>query len=381
VAARPVIICFAGDVWDGRPHSRHYLMRRLAGRYEVLWVDGAFIRSLSQLDRRAWIGLFRKLRRVSLRTVEPHLHVLNPLPVPPAGRFGRWLRLASLRVQIRLALRRLGLRGDRLVWFSLPNVAPLVGRLGERATIFFYQDRYHEFPNVDRVQLEADIRTLARHCDVSVASAAALAEDLRALGADPVVVRHGVEIARFAGDHDVPEDITTLERPLVGYVGRVGDHMWMDAVVAVADRLERGTVVLVGETSTDVSALRHPRIEMLGHRPPESMPAYVGAFDCCLIPFIVDPLTEAVNPIKLREYLAAGRPVAATALPEVLPYGDVIAVADDPAQFADAVTAILDDSECDTPEAQARRRARVADETWDAAAARIEQLLGDTLRR
>jgi len=263
----------------------------------------------------------------------------------------------------------------------LPNVATLVGRLGERATLFFYQDRYHEFPNVDRVQLEADIRTLARHCDVSVASAAALAEDLRALGADPVVVRHGVEIARFAGDHDVPEDITTLERPLVGYVGRVGDHMWMDAVVAVADRLERGTVVLVGEASTDVSALRHPRIEMLGHRPPESMPAYVGAFDCCLIPFIVDPLTEAVNPIKLREYLAAGRPVAATALPEVLPYADVVAVADDPAQFADAVTAILDDSECDTPEAQARRRARVADETWDAAAARIEQLLGDTLRR
>ena len=356
-------------------------MRRLAGRYEVLWVDGAFIRSLSQLDRRAWIGLFRKLRRVSLQTVEPHLHVLNQLPVPTAGRVGRWLRLASLRVQIRLALRRLGLRGERLVWFSLPNVAPLVGRLGERATLFFYQDRYHEFPNVDRVQLEADIGTLARHCDVSVASAAALAEDLRALGADPVVVRHGVEVARFAGDHDVPEDITTLERPLVGYVGRVGDHMWMDAVVAVADRLERGTVVLVGETSTDVSALRHPRIEMLGHRPPESMPAYVGAFDCCLIPFIVDPLTEAVNPIKLREYLAAGRPVAATALPEVLPYADVVAVADDPAQFADAVTAILNDSECDTPEAQARRRARVADETWDAAAARIEQLLGDTLGR
>ena len=380
MATRPVIICFAGDIWDGRPHSRHYLMRRLAGRYEVLWVDGAFIRSLSKLDRRAWIGLFRKLRRVSLRTVEPHLHVLNPLPVPPAGRLGRRLRLASLRLQIRLALRRLGLAGERLVWFSLPNVAPLAGRLGEHASLFYYQDRYHEFPNVDRAQLEADISALAHHCDVSVASAAALADDLRALGADPVVVRHGVEVERFAGEHDVPEDVAAFERPLVGYVGRVGDHMWMECVAAAADRLERGTVVLVGETSTDVSVLRHPRIELLGHRPPDSMPAYVNAFDCCLIPFVIDPLTEAVNPIKLREYLAAGRPVAATAMPEVLPYGDVVSVAADPAQFAEAVIAILNDSGSDTPEARARRRARVADESWDAAAARIEEVLAEMLR-
>jgi glycosyltransferase involved in cell wall biosynthesis len=355
-------------------------MRRLAGRYEVLWVDGAFIRSLSKLDRRAWLGLFRKLRRVSLRTVEPHLHVLNPLPVPPAGRVGRWLRLASLRLQIRLALRRLGLTGERLLWFSLPNVAPLAGRLGERASLFYYQDRYHEFPNVDRAQLEADVRALARQCDVSVASAAALADDLRALGADPVLVPHGVDVARFAGEHDVPDDVAAFERPLVGYVGRVGDHMWMEAVVAAADRLDRGTIVLVGEASTDVSVLRHPRIKLLGHRPPESMPAYVNAFDCCLIPFIIDPLTEAVNPIKLREYLAAGRPVAATAMREVLPYGDVVSVAADPAQFAEAVTAILDEPGSDTAEARARRRGRVANESWDAAAERVEQVLADTLR-
>ena len=374
-SARPVIICFAGDVWDGRPHSRHYLMRRLAGRYEVLWVDGAFIRSLSKLDRRAWIGLLRKLRRVSLRTVEPHLHVLNPLPVPPAGRLGRWLRLASLRLQIRLALRRLGLAGERVVWFSLPTVAPLAGRLGERASLFYYQDRYHEFPNVDRAQLEADIRALANHCDVSVASAAALADDLRALGADPVVVPHGVEVGRFAGEHEVPEDVATFERPLVGYVGRVGDHMWMECVVAAAERLERGTVILVGDASTDVSVLSHPRIKLLGHRPAESMPAYVNAFDCCLIPFIIDPLTEAVNPIKLREYLAAGRPVVSSAMPEVIPYGNAVSLAETPDQFADAVVAVLADPGADTADVRARRRARVADESWDAAAARVRELV------
>ena len=168
-----------------------------------------------------------------------------------------------------------------------------------------------------------------------MASAGPLADDLRALGAEPVIVRHGVDVSAFSGNPSPPEDVASLERPLVGYVGRVGDHMWTEAVVAVADRLERGTVVLIGDASTDLSPLRHPRIRLLGLRPPTSMPAYFAAFDCCLIPFIQDRLTEAVNPIKLREYLAAGRPVVATPLPEVAAYGDVVALAGTPEEFAD----------------------------------------------
>jgi glycosyltransferase involved in cell wall biosynthesis len=351
-------------------------MRRLAGEYEVLWVDGAFVRSLSQLDRRAWLDLFRKLRRgVGLETVAPHLHVLRPLPVPPAGRVGRRLRLAVLRFQIRRALKRLKLEGVRITWFSLPNVAALAGRMGERASVFFYQDRYHAFPHVDRVRLEGDVRALARHCDVTMASSAALADELRELGAEPVIVRHGVDLERFAGQPATPDDLASLERPLVGYVGRIKDYIWVDVVRAVADRLERGTVVLVGDTSIDLSALSHPRIELLGQRPADTMPAYIGSFDCCLIPFVMDGLTEAVNPIKLREYLAAGRPVVSTALPEVVPYGDVVSLAQNPEDFADAVERLLADPAADTGEARARRRARVADESWDAAAARVEQLL------
>jgi glycosyltransferase involved in cell wall biosynthesis len=373
--ARPVIICFAGDVWEGRPHARHYLMRHLARRYDVLWIDGAFVRSLSKLDRRQWLGLFRKLRWVSLREVEPHLHVMNPLPVPPAGRLGRRLRLTALRAQIRYALRSRKLRGERLAWFSLPSVALLVGSLGERASLFYYQDRYHEFPNTDQDEIREQIRMLAQNCDVSVASAAARADDLRALGAEPLLVRHGVDLTRFSGEPAEPEDVASLERPLVGYVGRVGDHMWKEVVVAAADRLERGTVVLVGDASTDLTVLEHPRIELLGYRPAESMLAYMRAFDCCLIPFVLDRLTEGVNPIKLREYLAAGRPVVSTAMPEVLPYGDVVSIAADPAEFAEAVVRVLNDPDADSPEAQARRRARVEDESWDAAAGRVEAVV------
>jgi glycosyltransferase involved in cell wall biosynthesis len=155
--------------------------------------------------------------------------------------------------------------------------------------------------------------------------------------------------------------------------------MWQEAVVAVADRLERGTVVLVGDASTDLAPLRHPRIRLLGRRPADSMPAYVAAYDCCLIPFIQDRLTEAVNPIKLREYLGAGRPVVATPLPEVAAYADVVELAGTTEEFAAAVTRVIQDPEADTDEARARRRDRVAGETWDRAAEQVAEVLDPLL--
>jgi glycosyltransferase involved in cell wall biosynthesis len=198
---------------------------------------------------------------------------------------------------------------------------------------------------------------------------------LRELGAAPVVVPHGVELERFAGEPDAPADLAQFERPLVGFVGLVDEHLWMEAIVAVADRMERGTIVIVGALNTDASILDHPRIELIGFRPFETMPAYIAAFDCCLIPFRRNRLTEAVNPIKLREYLAAGRPVVSTPLPEVVAYADAVSLADSPDEFADAVEGIVTDPATNTEQERAKRRARVADDSWDTAAARIEEHL------
>ena len=91
---------------------------------------------------------------------------------------------------------------------------------------------------------------------------------------------------------------------------------------AIAGSLQHGTLVLVGGLNTDPAPLAHPRIRLLGRRDYADMPAYVQAFDACLVPFARTRLTAGVNPIKLREYLAAGRPTVATELPETVPYAD-----------------------------------------------------------
>jgi glycosyltransferase involved in cell wall biosynthesis len=234
---------------------------------------------------------------------------------------------------------------------------------------------------VNAPRLRALTASLARGCDACVATSEELANDLRSLGADVMVVPHGVDSDRFAEDRLAPAaDLAGFEQPLVGYVGLLDDHLAFDSIRAVADSLERGTVVLVGAANTDVSALEHPRIVRLGFRPYETIPAYLAAFNCCILPFKANSLTNAVDPIKLREYLAAGRPVVSAQLPAVAKYSDVVELAGEAQAFSAAVTRLLDPAH-DSPSARARRRQRVATESWDAVAQQIRPILESLLER
>ena len=372
------ILCFAGDTWEGNPHSRHHLMRRFArAGWNVLFVEGIPMRSVVADGRNELRRVAAKLRApAGTRTVEDRLHVLRPLPIPPTGEPGRRAQLAMLRLQIGWTRRRLGLNGPTVAWYSLPNAAPLMGRLGETGSILYYQDRYDAFSHVDGEHLRACLERLATECQVTVASAGGLADDLRALGASPAVVPHGVDLDHFTLDGTPsPRDLDGLERPLIGHVGLIDDYVSFPHLLAVADALEHGTVVLVGGANVDVQPLEaHPRIALLPQRPYADMPAYLHAFACCLVPFALNRLTAGVNPIKLREYLAAGRPIVATPMPELVGYGDVVTLAESPHAFARAVLAALA-PENDTPESRRKRRDRVARESWDVVAARIEPLL------
>ncbi len=89
--------------------------------------------------------------------------------------------------------------------------------------------------------------------------------------------------------------------------------------------------MLIGDSAVDLSLYRTvPNMHFLGRRPYADLPAYCKGLDVGLIPFKINDLTRAVNPIKLREYLAAGLPVVSTPLPEVLLYTQVIKIGDTP---------------------------------------------------
>ena len=112
-------------------------------------------------------------------------------------------------------------------------------------------------------------------------------------------------------------------------------------------------------------------MHFMGRRRYEDLPGWCKGFDIGLIPFKINPLTEAVNPIKLREYLSAGLPVVSTPMPEVLTYNKWIRTANSADELIDAVEQILTEPR----ELSLQRSSAMADEVWPAKLDQIIQAL------
>jgi glycosyltransferase involved in cell wall biosynthesis len=171
----------------------------------------------------------------------------------------------------------------------------------------------------------------------------------------------------------VPDDVAHLPRPILGFFGLIQDWVDIELLAEVARRRPTWSIVLIG----DLATASKPRVEtdnlhVLGRRPYEDLPGYCRVFDIGLIPFRVNELTRNVNPIKLREYLAAGLPVVSTPLPEVAAYEPLVYIADGVDAFVGACERAMAD---DGPELVARRQAAMQQETWRAKVERLSELV------
>ena len=158
-----------------------------------------------------------------------------------------------------------------------------------------------------------------------------------------ITLGNGVELDHFAPARPAPDDLRDLPRPRIGYFGLLSHFLDFDALEALRRARGGGTLVLVGPgspaTEARVRALAaREGVVVLGPRPYEQAPAYMQAFDLGVIPFRArDPYVQGINPNKVYQYLAAGRPVVTTPLLDLPPTAPVLQFATDPAGFATAI--------------------------------------------
>ncbi len=368
------IICFSHD-WSGDPLSKTHLMRLLARDNRVLWVNSIGYRTptVSKADAgRA----FKKLIAATgpIRNPEPNIYVLSPLAVPLYGRESvRALNRHLLRLQVRRAMRKLGFRRP-VNWVFNPPAAVVAGTLGEEQLIYQCVDEYTAFTGVSGEVMAEFEHRLLRMADLSIVTSERLLRSRSKINPQTVLVRHGVDFAHFSRALDdetaVPEDIAALPRPVIGFFGLVADWVDVDLMAEVAKHFARGSLVVLGKVTTDVSALeRLPNVHLLGRKPYEDLPAYCKGFDVALMPFRVNELTLNANPLKVREYLAAGLPVVSTPIPEVEVLG-LCRIADGPAATVREIEAALED-----PGPARARSEAIRGESWEARLDEIRQHL------
>lgn len=332
------IICFSND-WDADPLSKKHIMQRLAASNRVLWVNSIGNRNptASVRDFKRIATKFAAFSR-GLRRVGENLYIYSPLAIPFHGNVvSRWLNRFALALQLRLVCRSIGFR-DPITWTFVPSSADVVGHLGESRVIYHCTDEFTEFSGTDR-QAIADMESrLMQKADAVVVCSERLRQSKWKQGIQSSLVTHGVDVNHFrmaCNPHvDVPADIAAIPGPIIGFFGLIEDWVDLRLIASLAKARPAWSFVLIGKLVTDDSPVRGlPNVHLLGRKDYGQLPAYCKALDVALLPFVINELTLASNPLKLREYLAAGLPVISSAIPEAERLAGLVEIASTDQEF------------------------------------------------
>jgi glycosyltransferase involved in cell wall biosynthesis len=346
-------------------------MARFAESNRVLFVEPSF-----SMTRRPE----RHLREVAtnhvllprLESRSESLHLLKPPRALPKWTDPRMERLTYAwhgRVVGR-AVRRLGFR-DPVLWIYRPGYWRSIGSIPHRHLVFDLVDDLSAYGGGDDPNVEAGVGELVRRSDMLVVTATTLAERYGQHARRVEHIANGFDAERYAPERaggPPPPQLDGIPRPILGFIGTLFPFLDFELLEDVARRHPDKSVVLVGPVEAESTAAverlaRLPNVHHLGPQPQAAVPAFVAHFDVCLNVFRRSRVSDSVNPLKVYEYLAAGRPVVSSPMEALRreDAGRLITFADGADEFSAAIDRCLAG---DGPEAVAARRVGVEPYSW-----------------
>jgi glycosyltransferase involved in cell wall biosynthesis len=370
------MICFGHD-WSGDPLSKTHIMRILARDNRVLWINSIGYRTPT-VSSRDFRRAFNKVKSFteSVREVEKNIFVFNPIAIPAYGlSFVRNLNRKLLRYTIRRAMKKLGFKRP-INWIFNPTGSVVAGALGEDLVVYYCVDEFASFSDAGGRSMAEMESALLRRADVVVVSADRLFRSKAPHNQHTILIRHGVDFEHFRKallpETEVPKEIAHLPHPIIGYFGLMAaDWIDIELLVKVARHFSNGSIVLLGKATMDMSRVTAlPNVHLLGRKSFDSLPAYSKGFDAAILPFPISEVTLNANPLKVREYLAAGLPVVSTKIPEVEVIGHA-EIADSHDDFIRALEEVLKD-----PGPKLWRSELMRHESWEGRVDELRQHIG-----
>lgn len=362
-------VVYFGNDWHAENRtSSHHIAERLAALMPVLYVASPGLRAPQASAR----DIRRLLRKLAAALKPPTrlrdnfwLCTVPQIPfrrLPGIDTVNRWFGLWS----VRRALRKAGI-ARYLTWFVVPHPGFMAKRLGEELCVYYCIDDYAAHPGVDAGLIGERDAALARAADIVFVAPPALLEAKRALNPHTVFAPHGVDVELFARardpDTEIPPAARNLARPVIGYFGSLHEWIDLELIEWLARERPSWSFLLIGHAAVDVDRLRAlPNVRMIGTQPYASLPAWAKAFDVAIIPYRLNRQVQNANPLKLREYLATGKPVVSVRNAEIEKFAQWVRIADGHPAFLAAIEQALRE---DRPELHIERSAAVSDQTWD----------------
>ncbi len=373
------VLCFSSSDWHGKWGSRQQVMGILARRgHRVLFVEqmAGWEHAARYPDLRS---RRRQRRREGLQEIQPHLW-LFALPWLLPGRYylkgmnriNAWLVTRLLRAP----LQALGFNTP-VLWVYKPEHASLLGRFHESCRVYHCIDEFTVGTHGRKRRLILELeQALLQQVDVVFANSQLTYEAKRPYNPHTYHIPSGADVAHFqqanAPETRLHPDVAELPHPILIFVGNINEKIDLTLLTAIARERPDWSLVLVGHCFLPEARLRPllqmENVHLLGKRPFATLPSILKAADVCLLPYVQGEATLFRSPLKLYEYLAAGRPIVSTPHPEVAAFRDVVAIAL-PAEFVATIAAAL---QADAPTARQQRLAVAHQHSWEK---RVDQML------
>lgn len=380
--AKPVLVCFAGCDWwyHNRGLFCPQVMTRLTKNYKVLFVNSLGMRIPSLIgDKHAFKKMARKLRSIArfLRKVNNGMYVLSPLSLPMLGSsLGGRLNTYSVLSQVKLTMTLLRIK-EPIFYIGCLPAFEIVKRLRTKYLVYERTDLFEEMPGTNKHYIASLDKEISESADLVLYVNKALWEEGVSRNKNSLLVGHGVDFNLFVNATEskyVPEDMVKIPKPIIGFFGDISDKTSNFALLEfIAEKLPDMSLVLVGPISADVSRLkRFQNVYFLGRKPYDQVPFYGKEFNVAIMPWNKNRWIKFCNPIKVKEYLALGKPIVSTYYPEVESYSDIIHVARDYDEFTSCIRKAVSE---DNRKKLEERRKRVQNETWDSKVDQIKTFI------
>ena len=250
-------------------------------------------------------------------------------------------------------------------WFNVASALP------NSKMVYDCMDHHEGFGNVSETILALE-QALISNADLTVTTSDFLDQAVSEHTDNRTIIRNGCDFDHFS---NIPENVYVDEknRPVIGYFGAIAEWFDQQLIEVVASRFSDCKILLIGADTVQAEKKLGslPNVEFLGEAKYEKLPYYLHGFSVCMLPFKITPLTSATNPVKVYEYLSAGKPVVTVDLPEMKQFGGMVEVASSIENFTDMIGQALVDG--NNKSAIERRQQFAKKQTWQV---RARELLG-----
>lgn len=377
------LIVFAED-WGALPSSTQHLIKELAKSRKVIWVNSIGLRQprFNLRDfKRVWDKLTvkkHKPKNTDFVQTQPlntdaQFHIINPKTIPaPQSKLARLAAKLLLKKQISPLLKEAKLTSP-ILWTSLPTAVDLIGCFDEHAVVYYCGDDFSGLAGVDHHTVTQREHELVQKADLIIASSQSLVDGFGKQSAQ--LLTHGVDEQLFTTPCERATDLPQGQY-IAGFYGSISNWLDMPLLRETIKQLPQWQFVFIGQIETDISPISgFNNVTFLGPRAHHQLPSYSQHWTASLLPFLDNKQIQACNPLKLKEYLAAGRPVISTNFNAIKPYRQFIQVADSSQAMVEALR--LSSQLTNLPAFSPALRQQIKHKTWQARAQQVEQWLGE----